>query len=188
MRSFKFNLILLIATFCVLSGTCNAQYSVKLELKHDYDLLTDSTIKKIKLEEKSPLLAGTLSFIVPGLAMGQFYNEQTGKFIIHAAISAVCITTFAISMQHVEIKLDIGGKTVGEENGKSKTAGAFAFFSAVIFAGNYIITVADAIVSAQNINMQYQQQKNRSMLEQRLIFGFTLEKNNQLKFKAILNL
>ena len=156
-----------------------------LKLKENKSVSTD-TIKS-NLTDKSPALAGALSFIAPGFALGQLYNEQYGKFITHGTIGVVSLTAFIISMHYVEIKLDMGGGK-HEDDGNSNTAGAIAFFSAVIFAGNYIITVADAIVSAQNINKQYQQQRNRSMLEQRLIFGFTLEKNNQLKFKAILNL
>jgi hypothetical protein len=54
--------------------TCS--YLSDITLKNKNSIFADSTKKKIKLSYKSPLAAGTLSFLLPGLSLGQLYNED----------------------------------------------------------------------------------------------------------------
>lgn len=146
-----------------------------LKLKETSYLSADS--QKV-LSEKSTLLAGTLSFIVPGFAIGQLYNGQTNKFLTHTIISTVCITTFLITARYAGFP--VGGNSEGN---RANLGGVLMFLSAITFAGNYVVSVADAVVSAVNINKKVRLQKGRSDIINKLRLGFTVNRNKQLNLK-----
>lgn len=144
----------------------------KLRLKESFqriefsiDSLNDSN--NTKLTEKSPLFAGSISFIVPGLALGQFYNEQIFKGLLHVGISGIGFYLF------------ISGSGM-HGNSESRTIGYTGF---ILYLSNWLYTIFDAIASADNINKQIKLQKYRSGVLDKLKFGLTLDKNKNLNLK-----
>jgi hypothetical protein len=187
MNLIKITLIILIISFA--DGINYSQYKNQLSLKQHSSLFIDTTKSVRKLTEKEPALAGFLSFIAPGFALGQLYNGEQGKFITHAIIGVTCLSTFIISAHFIVFDLNPGGNTSDHnEKNNSNIAGALLFFSAVIFAGNYIITIADAIVSASNINKKVRLQKYRSESTNEIRLGFSLDQNKKLRLNFGINL
>jgi TM2 domain-containing membrane protein YozV len=140
------------------------------KLKESSRILLDS--QKTQLSEKSPLLAGTLSFIVPGLAMGQFYNAQYLKGVLHVAISGLAFVIF------------FSGFDVGGGSGEHPTA--YAGF--VLYLGNWIYTTFEAIASAEKINKEIMLQKYRSGLLDKFKFGFTFDHDKKLRLNFAIGL
>lgn len=138
-----------------------SEHSADLKLKEASFIITDS--QKVNLTEKSPLLAGTLSFIVPGLALGQFYNGQILKGLLHVAISGLGIALFFSGF-------DIGG---GHHYSTMTTLGF------LLYLGNWIYTTFEAVAAAENINKQIKLQKYSTDVMDRLKFGLTVNKNKQ---------
>lgn len=87
-------------------------------------------------KNKSLLLAGSLSFIVPGAALGQFYKEEFINGGIRVGISVLCIICFLVSPE-----IDFGGG--GSGNGKEK------ILAAGIYAVNWLASVVDALLPSQ---------------------------------------
>lgn len=150
MNLLSIRLILLITTFSMVLSACFAQDLSVLKLKHQNSFIIDTTKKKTELDEKSPLLAGTLSFIVPGLALGQIYNDVEGKVYRHLGITLGCIVFLGIASETKLIKLDVGGSGYGEE---------FFLGIVVIYLGNWVWSVVDAVITANDINRQVKIQR-----------------------------
>lgn len=123
----------------LIAGTSNSQLVNKKEfrlkdlkpglikLDKDYDLKSRSSITK----KKSLLLAGGLSFIIPGAALGQFYKEEYINGGIRLGISVLCIICFFVSPE-----IDLGGGGDGTEK----------ILSAGIYAVNWLASVVDALM------------------------------------------
>lgn len=121
----------------LIAGTSNAQLINKkefrlkdskpglMELKNNYDL----TPKISVAENKSLLFAGTLSFIIPGMALGQFYKEEFVNGGIRLGISILCIIWFSESPT-----FDVGGG--GDATQKLIATG--------IYVVNWIASIIDA--------------------------------------------
>jgi len=132
---------ILIFTILLLSllSTSNAQLVNKKEF-----LLKDSKPSLIELSKpvepiskssiaknNSPFLAGSLSFIVPGAALGQLYNRQYLNFGIRLGISAISILGIVLS----------GG--VPHSDGKGNDA---LIPLALLYAANWISSIFDAVI------------------------------------------
>jgi hypothetical protein len=141
------------------------EHSAYFKLKETSSFTVDS--QKINLCPKSPLLAGTLSFIVPGLALGQVYNGDYLKAILHTGISGAAFVMFASGMNP-------GG-------GSDKHGTAIAGF--VLFLGNWIYSTFEAIASAENINKQIKLQKYRSDTLNKFQFGFSFDRDKKMNLK-----
>ena len=103
----KYNrIIVMVIIICFCSGINYAQYKNHLNLKQNSSLFIDTTKNSQKLTEKEPALAGFLSFIAPGFALGQLYNGEQGKFITHAIIGVTCLSTFIISAHFIVFDLN----------------------------------------------------------------------------------
>lgn len=178
-------LILLIIIFSITSSICQAQNSSELKLKNQNNFIIDTTKRKIKLEERSPLLAGTLSFIVPGLALGQIYNEDYGKFGIHAGISAgiFLFTIIAGQSGWIEAPFYSGEGTPKESKGQGLLA-----ICVIAYLGNWLWSTIDAIHSAAMYNREIKQQRKSGFNNKHFRMGFIIDEDNQLKLKAIINL
>jgi hypothetical protein len=161
----KWKLILFILSISFCSSVINAQYLNELRLKHDATF-SDTINSAQRLTEKSPLLAGTLSFIVPGLALGQFYNGQILKGVLHVSITGLGFVLFLSGM----------GPEGSNSSGKST---AYAGF--LLYLGNWIYTTFEAIAAAENINKQIMLQKYRSDILNRIKLGFGVNRNKQLR-------
>lgn len=85
---------------------------------------------------KSPWLFFGLSFIVPGAALGQLYNEQYLNFGIRLGISAI---TMAILL--------LENRPCGECNGYGAS-----FTPLLIFVANWITSFIEAPISSASIN------------------------------------
>ncbi len=101
-----------------------------MELKNNYDLTSKISVA----ENKSLLFAGTLSFIVPGAALGQFYKEEFINGGIRLGISILCIIWFSESPT-----FDVGGG--GDATQKLMAAG--------IYVVNWIASIIDAASSVK---------------------------------------
>ena len=121
----------------ILLSTSNAQLLNKKEFR-----LKDSKPGLIKLSKpiepisknsiaknNSPFLAGSLSFIVPGAALGQLYNGQYLNFGIRLGISTIVVLGLALS-----------GGTCFE-------CGNDALIPlALLYAANWISSIFDAVI------------------------------------------
>ncbi len=136
----KFPVALLL--LLLIAGTSNSQLINKkefrlkdskpglMELKNNYDLTSKISVA----ENKSLLFAGTLSFIVPGAALGQFYKEEFINGGIRLGISILCIIWFSESPT-----FDVGGG--GDATQKLMAAG--------IYVVNWIASIIDAASSVK---------------------------------------
>ena len=82
-------------------------------------------------KQKSPFLAGTASFLVPGV--GQFMNGDTGKGWLMFGLNAVSVGFIAIA-------------TNGDAN-------FIGYTGLVLFAGDHIWSMLDAAKTAKSINL-----------------------------------
>ena len=131
----KFPVALLL--LLLIAGTSNSQLINKkefrlkdskpgmIELNKNYDLTSKTSVA----ENKSLLFAGALSFVVPGMALGQFYKEEFINGGIRLGISILCIIWFSESPT-----FDVGGG--GDATQKLIAAG--------IYAVNWIASIIDA--------------------------------------------
>jgi hypothetical protein len=88
--------------------------------------------KNFIAKNKSPLLAGTLSLIVPGAALGQLYNGQYLNFGIRVGISATSIIWLVES---------------GFFNFASDVKGNDAWMPLLlIYTANWISSIVDAVI------------------------------------------
>ena len=133
---FKYTIsILLLFSVC----TSNSQLINKKEfrLKDTKPGLMEFSQSKVLFSKgslwknKSLLLAGSLSFIVPGAALGQFYKEEFVNGGIRLGISVLCIIWFLVSPG-----IDLGGGGDGTEK----------ILSAGIYAVNWLASVVDALM------------------------------------------
>jgi len=172
----KLKILFVLLVFIYSAGLTNAQYLNETKLRNTTGFLTDTTKKKIKLTEKSPLLAGSLSFIVPGLALGQIYNNVPSKIFRHLSISIGSFALLIIAGEFGWFRLDIA---CGANNHDTWIPYSLIF----IYLGNWIWSVVDAAVTANDINRQIKLQKYRSGIFDKLMFGLTLDKNKNLNLK-----
>ena len=90
-----------------------------------------------------------------------------------------------MTVRYVVSDINPGGT---EHQSRTNIAGGLLFISAVVFAGNYIITVIDAIVSANNINKKVRLQKYSSESPDKMRLGFSLDKNKKLRLNFAMGL
>ena len=102
-----------------------------IELSQSKVLYSQNSLAK----NKSLLLAGGLSFIVPGAALGQFYKEEFINGGIRLGISVLCIICFLVSPG-----IDLGGGGDGTEK----------ILSAGIYAVNWLASVVDALMPSND--------------------------------------
>jgi hypothetical protein len=128
----KFILILLIFAFNTHSQLLSKKEFRLKESKPSYIDLAKSiepVSKSSIASNKSLLLAGFLSFSVPGAALGQFYKEEFVNGAVRVGISAICILWFFLSPT-----FDYGGG--GDATQK--------LIATCIYAVNWIASIIDA--------------------------------------------
>lgn len=162
--------------------TVNAQYLKSLKLN---DEKTSSlTLYQNDEEEnvKEPVIAGELSFIVPGFAIGQMYNGQPGKAFIHIGVTAGSFFLFLAGASGIHF--NVGGNTAEDEN-QSTLGPILVITSIAVFTGNWIWSVVEAVISANYINKKARLlKKYRAQKNHEINFGIGLDRN--LRFKAAL--
>ena len=174
MIKYKLKIIFFILAFYVSSGITKAQYLNELKLNKDPVTLNDTG--KTILAPKSPFLAGTLSFIIPGLSLGQIYNNVPSKVIRHLSISIGSFTLLILAGELKWYRMDIA---CGANNHDTWIPFTLAF----IYLGNWVWSFADAVITANEINRQIKLQKNRSDILNRIKLGFGVNRNKQLNLK-----
>lgn len=134
------NLSIFTILLLILLGTSNAQLMNKKEFRlkdsktglMELSKPIEPISKSIIAKNKSPLLAGTLSLIVPGAALGQLYNGQYLNFGIRIGISALSIIWLVES---------------GFFNFASDVKGNDAWKPLIlIYIANWITSVVDAVI------------------------------------------
>ena len=156
------------------SGVTNAQCLNKLSLSNS-KIVSNKIIQLDEPEQKDPFKAGCISFFLPGFAFGQLYNEQNWKFYRHIGITGGCLLLGALGVLNVGIN-PAGGPVHNNHVGEWLLG-----ISLVAFAGNWIWSVVDAVVSAVEINKQIMLQKYHSDILNKIELGFNINKNKQLK-------
>jgi len=139
----KFPVALLL--LLLIAGTSNSQLLNKKEfrLKDSKPGLIELSQSKVLISKgslwknKSLLLAGSLSLIVPGAALGQFYKEEFINGGIRLGISVLCIIWFLVSPG-----IDWGGGGGGDGSQKVIAAG--------IYAVNWLASVVDALMPSND--------------------------------------
>ncbi|GEM_PF-5293595 len=145
-----------------------------LRIKDKSFFLQDSVFRPEK--EKSPALAGIMSFILPGLGIGQVINGQYVDFTIRLLITVTSVGLFASYPPSLNITGDAGG---GEHS-------PVTVIAAIVFAANWLSSVVDAIVYA-NVENKRIRLKNYYLKKQHtfdLNFGYD---NRGVSFKAAVN-
>ena len=152
----------IIIILIILSQTVvKSQYSSELKLKEN-NSSSLVLIKNPDISPKEPLLAGFFSFIIPGFGIGQIYNGQPVKALIHTSITVASLVIAAISLSG--ISFSVGGSTSND-----KSWGAVPFLiSFGVFTVNWIWSVVDAVITANDINkkarlQKYPTQKNHTI-------------------------
>lgn len=140
------------------------------KLKENSGILSDS--QKTQLTEKEPVLAGTLSFIVPGFAVGQFYNGQTNKFFVHSLISFGLATAWGIHRRSFKYFGIVGAESID----------LFGGLLIVVYATNWIWSIVDAVISSNAINKKARLKKYRTQKNHEINFRIGLD--NNFRFKA----
>jgi hypothetical protein len=90
-------------------------------------------------DRREPLLAGFLSYLVPGA--GQLYNKEYEK-----SLGVVAVMAFSLVMMNQALE-------VGNDQ--------MVFASGMGFAGTYVYSFVDAILSAKKINSSIEMQLTR---------------------------
>lgn len=124
-------------------NTSNAQLINKKEsrLKELKPTVTDLSLNNNHYSQnsitpqKSLLLAGGLSFIIPGAALGQFYKEEFINGGIRLGISGLCVLWFFLAPPY-----SITG------DGPSSNQ---KFHAALLFTANWIASVIDAFLPSK---------------------------------------
>jgi len=140
----KFPVALLL--LLLIAGTSNSQLLNKKEfrLKDSKPGLIELSQSKVLISKgslwknKSLLLAGSLSLIVPGAALGQLYKEEFVNGGIRLGISVLCIIWFLVSPG-----IDWGGGGGGGDDGSQKV------IAAGIYMVNWLASVVDALLPSQ---------------------------------------
>ena len=168
--------IIILVTFYT-SENLYSQYLKSLKLN---DSKTDTVLQKYK-EVKSPELAGFLSLIVPGIGIGQIYNGQTAKSVIHLGISGLCVLGFMYGY--------VGNALASSESSGNGSAGILLMIiPGSVFLINWVWSVADAVNSAKEINRLAAESEKHSGILNKLRFGLTTDKANKLNLKFSLDL
>ena len=165
----------IIIILIILSQTVvKSQYSSELKLKEN-NSSSLVLIKNPDISPKEPVLAGFFSFIIPGFGIGQVYNGQPVKALIHTSITVASLVIAAISLSG--ISFSVGGSTSND-----KSWGAVPFLiSFGVFTVNWIWSVVDAVISANDINKKARLKKYRTQKNHELNFRIGLDKNFRFK-------
>ena len=177
----KLIIISIVLTAWLTSGVTNAQYLNKLSISNS-KIVSNKIIQLDEPEQKDPFKAGCISFFLPGFAFGQLYNEQNWKFYRHIGITGGCLLLGTLGVLNVGIN-PAGGPVHNNHVGEWLLG-----ISLVAFAGNWIWSVVDAVVSAVDINKQIELRTHHSDIMNRLKLGFNVDKNKQFKINLALEL
>ena len=170
-------LLIVFTLFFFLNGENNAQYVSSLKLNHTGNFLTDSSKSPQYHSGKNAFLAGTLSFIGPGFALGQIYNNDWPQFFFHITISSACIVGAIVSFGHVF-----------ESPSENINAGYGLLLGAtLIYTANWVWSVIDAASTADKIDRQKLKTKHPGIMN-RLRFGILYDQNKNLKLKFAIGL
>ncbi len=178
MRTNIRNILISFIFLSSVSSLTNAQYLKESKLQNEISFFADTTKKKILLNEKSPFLAGSLSFFIPGLAFGQLYNEQPEKFFIHVCVTGASILGAILGIAN--FRFNFGGSTSNDGN---TTIGPVIFLiSAAVFAGNWLWSTIDAFHVATMNNRELERQRKTGYRNIRLQLTPGIGKNNEPNF------
>ena len=173
----KGSVILIFALVFFLSGDCYSQYLNSLKLNQNNSFTNDSSKSPQYHSGKNAFLAGTLSLIGPGFALGQIYNNDWPQFFFHITISSACIVGAIVSFGHVF-----------ESPSENINAGYGLLLGAtLIYTANWVWSVIDAAATADKIDRQ-KFKSNQSGIIDKLGFGILIDRNKKLNLKFAIGL
>jgi len=166
--------------FLILAGPLevNSQYLNDITLKNNNSYFADLTKKKIKLSYKSPLAAGSLSFLLPGLSLGQLYNGDYTGFAIHFGISVgiFMFTLIAAQNKWYELPLMNMSGSNSDNGGKNEWIFTLCLLS---YMGNWLWSTIDAVHFATLNNREIERQIKTGYNNIRLNFAPGIGRNNK---------
>lgn len=172
MSSAKFLLVLTFIFFVHIES--HAQYLSSLKLNQGSTLITDSSKSPQYHSGTNAFLAGALSLIGPGFALGQIYNNDWAQFYFHISVSGACLLGTYISLNYY-VMGDMG------------TGNVLLLGVTMIYTANWVWSIIDAAATADKIDRQKFKNKHSGILD-KLGFGILLDKNKNLKLKFSIGL
>jgi hypothetical protein len=169
-------LFIIVTLLCAVSQS-NAQYLNDITLKNKNSFFADSTKKKVKLTYKSPLASGALSFLLPGLSLGQLYNEDYTGFAVHLGISSG-VFLFAIIAEQNHL-YELSTMNIGGGPGKEGKNEWIFMVCLLTYMGNWIWSTIDAIHYATMNNREIERQRKTGYNNIRLNFAPSIGRNNK---------
>lgn len=157
-----------------------AQYLKNFTLQNKSIVFADTTKKKIKLTEKSPLLAGSLSFFLPGLSLGQLYNEDYTSFVVHFGITGGVFLFTYIAGQNKLFELSFGD--VGGGPGKDGKREWIFTLCVLSYIGNWIWSTIDAFHTATMNNRELERQRKTGYRNIRFQLSPDIGRNSKPNF------
>ena len=152
----------------------NGQYVSSLKLNHTGTFFTDSSKSRQYHSGTNAFLAGVLSLIGPGFALGQIYNNDWTQFCFHITISSACLAGLYISLNYFL-------------NGSFSAGNGVLLGTAFIYTANWVWSVIDAASTADKIDRQKLKTKHPGIMN-RLRFGILYDQNKNLKLKFAIGL
>jgi hypothetical protein len=172
MNSAKLFLILTLIFFLHIES--NSQHLSSLKLNHTGGFLADSSKSLQYHSSTNAFLAGVLSLIGPGFALGQIYNNDWPQFCFHITISSACLAGLYISLNYFL-------------NGSFSAGNGVLLGTAFIYTANWVWSVIDAASTADKIDRQKLKTKHPGIMN-RLRFGILYDQNKNLKLKFAIRL
>lgn len=152
--------LMLVATLSGSAMAADSQQDFSLSEKLFYAQLNTNPQPPsvvVIVSQKSLLLAGTLSLVIPGL--GQFYNDQFAKGLFHFSITVGGVVLYIVAEED-----DISGVPVFHQHGNTgyieyqtvdiDNDNYLKMVSFFIGIGIHLYSAVDAVLSAKQINKQ----------------------------------
>src|SRR5690242_638821 len=106
--------------------------------------------------QHSPAVAGTLSFVVPGLSIGQWYNGETAHAALYTGAVATAIAIYVYDAQQVTTfngqPTGIASCTANSGCGTGPRSPTVAGIAAIAAVGFWVGSIYDAAEGARRYN------------------------------------
>jgi hypothetical protein len=167
-------LLIFLTLIFFLSAKNSAQYLNSLKFNHTGTFIADSSKSPQYHSGKNAFLAGALSLIGPGFALGQIYNNDWPQFYFHITVSSACIAGLFISLNYFV-------------NGSFSAGNGVLLGTALVYMANWVWSVIDAAATADKIDRQKFKSKHSGILN-KLGFGILFDQNKKTKIKFAIGL
>ena len=155
-------MVLILMSVILLSNSAMAtesqpEFNLSEKLFYEQVATNPQPISVVVINQKSPLLAGTMSLIIPGL--GQFYNDQFLKGLIHLSITISGVALYIAAEEDDLSDFPVFTKTQRGGYIKYETIDVdednyLKLISFGLAIGIHLYSTVDAVLTAKRINKQ----------------------------------